>query len=446
MSAGQDTGTTLKAEQYDFVVIGGGPSGSTVATILAEHGHSVLVLEAARFPRFAVGELIAATSFWRVWNRLGITEEQLDAQFLRKYGGIFEAPSGQQFEFNQDVHPEDPTCRPYVYNLERAKYDVLLLDNARQRGASVLEEAFVDEVLQDERGRAIGVRYRHADKVHEAHCNVVIDGSGRANVLARKLDLRMELSEMKSFSAFAHFEGGLRVPGREEGHLRIIFQKNMWLWWAPLQRPKTSIGLVANKDIYWDEYSAGPEAFFEKYLATFDFCTPRLAGAKRITGFRPVTSGGTGATAAVGYHYAAKELVGEGWALVGDAGGFVDPVFAAGLFAAQSSAIWLADELHAASQEGDFSCDRLKRYEQRFRDEFDPLLFHVKNFATEYFNPKWVDFFVSMGLRQPKIGQLYIDTFIANSKPSIEKYAKLMNRLTVSMQKHEDSGTEAEAA
>ena len=425
------------AQECDFVVIGGGPAGATAAALLAEHGHRVLVLEAARFPRFAVGELIAATSFWRVWNRLGISEADLDARFIRKYGGIFQSPCGQEFEFNQNVHPDDPTCRPFVYNLERASYDLMLLDHARAKGAEVAEEALVEDLLQDEAGRVVGVRYEHEGSTHEIRCKLVVDASGRANVVARKLGLRLELTEMKSFAVFAHYEGALRVTGREEGNLRVMFAEDMWMWWAPLRSPKHTVGLVVNKDVYWDEYAADPEAFFDKYVQQFPYCAQRLRGAERITGFRPVAQGGN--TSAVGYHYEAKELVGEGWALVGDAGGFVDPIFAAGLFAAQSSATWLADELHAASSEGDLSKARLLRYEHRFRDEFAPLLTHVRKFATDYFNPRFVDFFVATGVRHPHIGRLYVDTFIANDRRAIEKYARLMTRFLSGLQASESA-------
>jgi FAD-dependent halogenase len=416
------------SRRYEFVVIGGGPAGSTVATILAEKGHSVLVLEAAKFPRFAVGELIAATSFWHVWNRLGITQEALDQHFVRKYGGIFQSPNGMKFEFDQNVYPDDASCHPFVYNLERAKYDLMLMNGARKKGAEIVEQAFVEEVRQDSTNRVNGLRYRCNDEVREVSCDFVIDASGRANVLARQLGLRLEMSEMKSFSVFAHYEGGTRMLGRDEGNLRVMFDDNIWAWWAPLKAPKSTVGLVANRDVFWDEYVAGPEQFFEKHIQRFSYCMERLDGAKRITSFQPVSQAGVGSTAAIGYHYETKELVGEGWALVGDAGGFVDPIFAAGLFAAQSSAIWLADELHEASREGDLSKTRMTRYQQKFSDEFGPLLKHVKLFAMDYFDPRFVDFFVSTGLSRPQIGRLYIDTFIANDKQAIEKYASLMKR------------------
>ena len=413
---------------YDVVIIGGGPAGATAATILADASLSVLVLEGSKFPRFAVGEIIAPTGLWRVWHRLGISQETLDSLFIRKWAGGWQAPDGTVFTFDQDVHPDDSRCRAFVYTLERAIYDKFLLDLARQHGAEALEQAWVEELQQDEKERVVGVRFNHLGESHEVRCKWVIDASGRSNVLAKKLGLRLELLELKSFSVFAHYEGCRRMEGNAEGDVRIVFSENMWFWWAPLKAPKASIGVVAHRDKFWNEYlELGPEQFFEKYVRTCPFIWERIQDARRITEFRPVNRG-SGMSTLDGYHSQATSLVGEGWALVGDAGGFIDPIFSAGLFIAQTTAMWLADEIIAAIKEGSLVAERVERYQERYRREFGQVMRHIQHYATYYFDPKVVNFYLGMGSRNPRIRKLYIDTFVAYDKAAIEEYTQLIDR------------------
>jgi flavin-dependent dehydrogenase len=413
---------------YDFVIIGGGPAGATAATLLADAQYAVLVLEGTKFPRFAVGEIIAPTGLWRVWHRLGLAQETLDELFIRKWAGAWQAPDGTLFTFDQDVHPDDPRCRPFVYTLERATYDLLLLENARAHGAEALEEAWVEEVIRNDAGRVVGVRFKHAGRVHEVRCPLVIDASGRSNVLAKQLGLRLEVVELKSFSVFAHYQRAHRAEGRAEGDVRLIFSENMWFWWAPLKAPKASIGIVAHRDKYWHEYiEVGAEQFYEKYVRQCPFIWERLRHARRITGFRPVHRG-SGSSTLEGYHYQTTDLVGDGWVLVGDAGGFVDPIFSAGLFVAQTSAMWLADEIIAAMEEGNLSQERLARYQARYDRELGRVMRHIQTYATYYFDPKFVNFYLGLGNRSPRIRRLYIGTFVAYDTTAIDEYTRLIDR------------------
>lgn len=413
---------------YDVVIIGGGPAGATAATILADAKLSVLVIEGSKFPRFAVGEIIAPTGLWRVWHRLGISQETLDSLFIRKWAGGWQAPDGSVFRFDQDVHPDDSRCRPFVYTLERAVYDEFLLNLARRHGAKAIEEAWVEEIVTDPTGSAVGVRFSHAGETYEARCKWVIDASGRSNIVAKKLDLRLDLVELKSFSVFAHYEGAKRSEGQEEGDVRIIFSENMWFWWAPLKAPKASIGVVAHRDHYWKEHlELGPEVFFEKYVRTCPFIWDRIKDSRRISGFRPVNRG-SGTSILDGYHSQATSLVGDGWALVGDAGGFIDPIFSAGLFVAQSSAMWLAEEIIAALEEGTLSAERLKPYQDHYEQKFGQVMRHIQHYATYYFDPRVVNFYLGLGSRNPRIRKLYIDTFIGYDKAAIDEYTKLIDR------------------
>ena len=413
--------------EYDFVVIGGGPAGSTVATLLADAGKSVLVLEGSKFPRFAVGEIVAPTGLWRVWHDMGITREMLDERFIRKWNGAWQAPNGTLFNFEQDVHPEDGRCEAFVYTFDRATYDDFLLQHSRDKGAHALEEAKVDELLFDESGRMNGVKFTQFDKTHEVHCKLVIDASGRQNFIGKKLGLRMEMKELKSFASFAHYENVVRDEGDAEGDVRLIFGENMWFWWAPLKAPKASIGIVGNREVYYEEYKQDPEAFFDKYVKTCPFIWDRLKDAKRITGFRPVKST-SGDSTLENYHYYSTQFVGDGWMLCGDAAGFVDPIFSAGLYVAQTCAAWVAEEALAGLAEDDLSPKRLSRYQDRYQAEMADVMSHIQNFAEYYFDPKFVDFYLGLGNSSEKIRKLYIDTFVAYEPEAIMEYRRLLDR------------------
>ncbi|MFG0329021.1 MAG: NAD(P)/FAD-dependent oxidoreductase [Phycisphaerales bacterium] len=415
--------------EYDFVVIGGGPAGATFSTVVAkEGGHSVLVLEGSKFPRFTVGEIIAPTAIWRVWNRLGLTKETLDDLFIRKWNGGWIAPSRECFSFDQDVFPGDHRCEAYVYSFERSIYDDFLLNYARDNGVTALEEAWVEDVLFDENGRMNGVRFTRHGVSHEVKCKMVVDASGRVNYLGKKLGLRQEIAKLKSFAVFAHWEGAQREEGKAEGDVRIIYGKDMWCWWAPLKGDRTSVGVVANRDIFWDEYcEIGSEAFYDKYVVKNWFVGERLENAKRVTNFKPAPKPGSEGADYAGYHYYSAELVGDGWAMVGDAGGFIDPIFSAGLHISQTAGEKLADVCLAGMKDGDLSKERLQRdYEEWYIREFKEVLSHIQAFAELYFDERFVNLFVRLGNARERIRRMYIDTFIAFDKDAIIEYSKFL--------------------
>jgi len=417
------------ADTYDVVVIGGGPAGSSFANILAEYGHSVLVLEYAKFPRFIVGEIIAPTGIWHTWERLGLDRETLDPMFIQKWGGEFVASSGSSFRFDQDVFPEEERCEAFVYTLDRAVYDQFLLERARERGATALEEARVDDVLFDEEtGRMNGVRFTHGGETHEVRCRLVVDASGRVNLLGRKLQLRQEIKKLTSFATFAHWENACREEGRKEGDFYIYFDQDRWIWWAPLKGNKVSVGVVANRDVHWDEYcEMGAEAFYEKYVFARKECRDKLENASRITDLKPApVKNSSGATQFDGYHYYTTQMCGDGWVTLGDASGFVDPIFSAGLNIVQTSGIKLADMVHEGLDADDLSKERFLALEKWYVEEFRGILSHIHTFAELYFNHKFIDLFMKLGNTRDKFARLYVDVFIAWKPEAIREYGEFL--------------------
>ena len=420
---------------YDFIVIGGGPAGAVFSTLMAKEGYKVIVLEGSKFPRFCVGEIIAPTAIWRIWHRLGVTKEMMDPLFIQKWGAGWITPNGTQFNFDQDVHPEDSRCHAHVYQLDRSVYDEFLLNHARDSGATALEEAKVQELFYDENGRMNGVSFERHGETFKVRSKLVVDASGRTNFIPRKLGIRMEIEELHSFACFAHWEDCKKDQGKNAGDVRLLFTENdLWYWWAPLKDPKSSIGVVADKNVHWNEYSKDPEAFYEKWVWNHPFIKKRIENATRVTGFDAVKTkinqSSKDSALLTNFHARSSKAVGDGWVLIGDTLGFVDPVFSAGLHVVHGSGMILADAVIKGMKENNLSEAFLeKEYHEKYKEEFQDVLFHIQGWAQLYYNPKFVDMFLKWGNRYPKIRDMYIRTFIAFEKKAIKEFSKFFLKI-----------------
>ena len=228
----------MSEEQFDVVVAGGGPAGASAAAMLARNGHRVLLLEKERFPRFHVGEsLLPAT--WPLWDELGVTRDIEEAGFIVKQGatfGMFNQPSEIQL-----LTAEFPDCfqRPYTYQVERAKFDEILLNNARRCGAEVREEWSVQDVLLDG-DRAVGVMAGpNGEQAKSIGARVVIDATGRSCLLARTLGLRKPDPALNKIAHFTHFKGPYRRPNNDpvfpDSSMTDIYTiDGGWVWYIPL--------------------------------------------------------------------------------------------------------------------------------------------------------------------------------------------------------------------
>ena len=176
-------------ESFDVVIAGGGPAGASAATILAQAGHRVLVIEKERFPRFHVGESMLPAG-WPLWDRLGVTQEIENAGFVVKQGanfGMFN--QAEQVTLLTAEYPEY-FQRPYTYHVERAKFDEILLNNAAREGVEVRQEWTVADVLMED-GRAVGVMAGpNGEAPREIRAPMFVDATGRNCLLSRKLGWR----------------------------------------------------------------------------------------------------------------------------------------------------------------------------------------------------------------------------------------------------------------
>jgi flavin-dependent dehydrogenase len=311
---------------YDLAVIGGGPGGSTVAALAARRGMKVLVLEREKFPRFHIGEslipfgneVLAASGAWEKVEKAG---------FIVKPGADFTLGNAKgllRLWFSRSLSPRFPT----TFQVERSKFDALLLGHAADSGAEVIEEAKVDDITLGEGDAPHRLSYTHGGESRTAEARWLIDATGRDAFLGRKLKLpKTDLGMPKRIATFAHFKGVLRNEGAAAGNITIVRLDDGWFWFIPLDAEKTSVGLVQRSDRL-RESGLTPQESFEQAVAESTELRFRLKHAERLGGFH----------IAGDYTYRHHVMAGPRWILVGDAAGFIDPIFSSGVMIALQTA------------------------------------------------------------------------------------------------------------
>jgi flavin-dependent dehydrogenase len=339
-------------EAYDVVVIGGGPAGASTGALTAEHGHRTLILERSEVPRFHVGESLIPETYWTL-KRLGLIERLQESAYPRKYSVQF---------FSEGLKPSAPfyfdeykDCESsQTWQVWRDTFDQMLLERAVELGATVHAKAQVIEAHFDG-DRATGVRVKVAgpngERVEkDISCKVLVDATGQSAFLASRLGLKDTDPALKKGTVWTYFEDARRDPGRDEGATLIMqtADKQSWFWFIPLPGNVTSIGCTADMDVLFAGGSTGEESF-NRELERCPAMVERLAGATRVRDYMTTKD----------YTYYSRQGAGPGWTLVGDAYGFIDPVYSSGVFLALKSAEFAADAIHEAFQKNDFSAEQL---------------------------------------------------------------------------------------
>ena len=320
----------MEGNVYDVAIIGGGPAGSTAATLLAKAGRRVIVFEREKFPRFHIGESLLPFSM-QTFDRLGV-REKLDATFMPKYGGEITAAcgtKGAKFYFKDGFRSQ----RDRAYQVTRSEFDKLLLDHSRENGAEVREETEVTKLeFADDRVK-IEIEAPGGAK-SKIEARYLLDCSGRQTILGSLFNLKRTYDHLQKFSVFAHYEGVDRYAGKDGTLIRMVRGLDRWFWTIPLTETRTSVGVVMDTAAFRKE-KLSPEIALEKFIAEQPLMVERMKDAARVT---PVYS-------ASDFSYRNTRLDGDRWLLAGDAAGFIDPVFSSGVFLAIMSAERAADTL-----------------------------------------------------------------------------------------------------
>lgn len=324
--------TAVEPQDVDVLIVGGGPAGSTAATLLAGRGHQVTLLEKARHPRFHIGESLLPANL-PLFERLGVADE-IRAIGMPKLGAEFVSPwhgRGETFEFKDAYDP-----RPaYAYQVRRSQFDEILIRRASCAGARVVEGC---RVLTAD--LTPGMRTIRVDAVHENgspqawNTRFLVDASGRDTFLAGQLGAKRRNRKHSSAAMYAHFSGAHRYPDQRAGNISIYWFEHGWLWFIPLADGVSSVGAVV-----WPAYLKERRlSLAEFFLDTVAQCAPLAARLDQAQLVSPVEATGN-------YSYTASHSCGERYMMVGDAYAFIDPVFSSGVWLAMNGAAVGADAI-----------------------------------------------------------------------------------------------------
>ena len=344
-------------EQYDCIIVGGGPAGSSAATIVSQGGFDTLLLEREAMPRYHIGESLMPEAFW-CFERLGVLDQMRNSDYVRKVSVQFVSSTGkesQPFFFKQ----HDPRECSSTWQVERAEFDHMLFKNAAANGASCVDQARVMDVLMDG-DRAVGVTVQTSEGTSkEVRAKVVVDATGLQAVIANRMGLRRDEEDLKKIAIWSYFENAEREPGEHGGATIILHteKKDSWFWFIPLRNGITSVGVVGDRS-YMLEDRDSPEQTFADELALCPAMQRRLALSTNIEKYRVARE----------FSYTTTQQSGDGWVLVGDAMGFIDPIYSSGVYFALQSGIMAADVVVTGLRNDDTSATQLASWVDEFKE------------------------------------------------------------------------------
>ncbi|TDT31624.1 halogenation protein CepH [Streptomyces sp. BK208] len=359
----------MPGDSYDAIVIGGGPAGSTAATLIALDGNRVLLLEKERFPRYQIGESLLPATVHGICPMLGVDGALREAGFTVKRGGSFrwgKNPDLWTFAFTTSDRMSEPTG--FSYQVERSRFDDIMLRNAERAGVEVREEHPVVRVLRDG-SRVTGVGFTDPQgKSGEASAQFVLDASGHTGRLHNEVGGERKYSPFfKHVALFGYFKGGKRIPEPNSGNVLSVAFDSGWFWYIPLSPTLTSVGAVVRSELA-GRIQGDPEEAYRALIAESPLISEYLEGAERAT--EPPYDR---LRVRKDFSYTQTAMHAPGMALIGDAACFVDPVLSTGVHLATYAGMLAARSVNSVLAGLVAEEPAFQEFERRYRREFTSL-------------------------------------------------------------------------
>lgn len=387
---------TGKTNSYDCVVVGGGPGGCVAATILADSGYHVALVERETFPRYRVGESMIPYNYFPL-QRAGMIEKLKASDFPKKYSVQFVGRSGKQsqpFYFSQ--HLDHPCAQ--TWQVTRKVFDAMMLDNAREHGVTVYEQMSARELLEQD-GKTVGVScVDTADVPHTFNAKVTVDATGGKGFAMSKLSWQIIDKNLEKYAVWAYYRGAMRDAGRDEGATTITYTEGKnWLWYIPLRDDVVSVGAVGDKD-YLLQDTRDLASIFQREVNKNAWVKERLAPGVQEGDYH----------VCVHRSYRSKYCAKEGLVLVGDALSFLDPVFSTGMYLTLVSGELAADAIIEGLRDGDVSGQRFEAYGETMCRRIEALRRLVYAFYAEDFS------FKQLIMKYPHLKGAVTDCLVGN--------------------------------
>ncbi|HEY2342707.1 MAG TPA: NAD(P)/FAD-dependent oxidoreductase [Chthoniobacteraceae bacterium] len=330
---------------YDALIIGGGPSGSCAAAILAEYGRRVLILEREKFPRYHIGESLIPFTYEPL-KRIGMIPKMKASHFVKKYSVAFVQPDGRASQPFYFFTRYDRETVAQTWQVLRSEFDQLLLDNAREKGAEVREETAVTELIE-ENGKVVGARAKGKDGVvTEYRAAITLDCTGKEAFTAVRRGWRKRDPHLNKVAVWTYYRGSKREPGIDEGTTMVAYVREKgWFWHIPQHDDMVSVGVVAEGKYLTRDGVREPKQIFQREVEENQWVKDHLATGES-TGQYYLTSE---------YSHHSQHCAAPGLLLVGDAFAFLDPVFSSGVMLALKSGMLAGEAIHAGLEKGDLS-------------------------------------------------------------------------------------------
>ena len=377
----------------NVIIIGAGPAGSCAATLLAERGHSVLVLEREHFPRYHIGESLLPFTFGPL-ERLGLIDKMRGSGFVKKYSVRFVQPNGKSSVPFYFFNRYDRNTVAQTWQVLRSEFDQMLMDRSREAGAEVREGVTVKEFLR-EGTRVIGVRAQTDDgETVDFTADIVLDCTGKESFGSVRNNWRMKDPYLNKVAVWTYYENATRDEGIDEGATTIGYlPEKGWFWHIPQHNNRISVGVVAEGKYLSRDGVKDPETIFKREIPNNKWIEEHLAAGKS-TGEYWLTSE---------YSHHSRHCASDGLLLVGDAFAFIDPCFSSGVMLALKTGMLAADAVHEGLVDQDLSAERFAPYATTVRQGVE----NMRKLVYAFYHPEFS--FAHVIKKYPEAGGMITD-------------------------------------